>query len=195
VFINLNLQEGIMKNVFSGMAVALTMWLGVVTGAANAEVVSLSDWTGSATTGYTATFGRSGLVNSFIDTYNFSLPLDSSGNFTANVDGFNGRAAIVFSAFYLIEASLGKIAWGPRGAPYSSLHNNNVGNSTPSGPVPGNYTLYVGSNGPWSPWSPQTFRYDGRIVILPVPEPATYAMMLAGLGLIGFSARRKINNG
>jgi hypothetical protein len=29
--------------------------------------------------------------------------------------------------------------------------------------------------------------------VSPVPEPQTYAMMLAGLGLIGFSARRKMN--
>jgi hypothetical protein len=194
VFINLNLQEGIMKNVFSGMAVALTMWVGVVTGAANAEVVSLSDWTGSATTGYTATFGRSGLVTSFIDTYNFSLPLDSSGNFTANVDGFNGKGAIVFSRFYLVEASLGPIAWGPLRTPLSSLNDGN-GNGVSGGPVPGNYTLYVGSNGPWSPGSPQTYHYDGSIVISPVPEPATYAMILTGLGVIGFSARRKMNNG
>ena len=33
----------------------------------------------------------------------------------------------------------------------------------------------------------------GSVVVPPpaVPEPETYAMMLAGLGLIGFSARRK----
>ena len=30
-----------------------------------------------------------------------------------------------------------------------------------------------------------------EFVAAPVPEPETYAMMLAGLGLIGFSARRK----
>ena len=30
--------------------------------------------------------------------------------------------------------------------------------------------------------------------VSPVPEPQTYAMMLAGLGLIGFSARRKMNS-
>jgi len=31
-------------------------------------------------------------------------------------------------------------------------------------------------------------------VVAPVPEPETYAMLLAGLGLIGFSARRRVNN-
>ena len=31
-------------------------------------------------------------------------------------------------------------------------------------------------------------------VVTPVPEPQTYAMLLAGLCLVGFSARRKMNN-
>ena len=37
------------------------------------------------------------------------------------------------------------------------------------------------------------FETDNHAV-LAVPEPETYAMMLAGLGLIGFSARRRKNN-
>jgi hypothetical protein len=32
------------------------------------------------------------------------------------------------------------------------------------------------------------------VVFAPVPEPQTYAMMLVGLGLLGFSARRKNQN-
>ena len=32
----------------------------------------------------------------------------------------------------------------------------------------------------------------GYEYIMAVPEPETYAMLLAGLGLIGFSARRRI---
>jgi hypothetical protein len=31
----------------------------------------------------------------------------------------------------------------------------------------------------------------GRLTVAPVPEPETYAMMLAGLGLVGFMARRR----
>ena len=31
-------------------------------------------------------------------------------------------------------------------------------------------------------------------MISPIPEPQTYAMFLAGLGLLGFIARRRINN-
>lgn len=33
--------------------------------------------------------------------------------------------------------------------------------------------------------------YNGNISLSPVPEPESYAMMLAGLGLMGFVARRR----
>lgn len=36
--------------------------------------------------------------------------------------------------------------------------------------------------------------YLGGISVAAVPEPETYAMLLAGLGLIGFSARRRKAN-
>ena len=34
--------------------------------------------------------------------------------------------------------------------------------------------------------------YSGDVTATPVPEPSTYAMLLAGLGLIGFMGRSKI---
>lgn len=37
------------------------------------------------------------------------------------------------------------------------------------------------------------FETDNHAVIAAVPEPETYAMMLAGLGLMGFAARRRSN--
>ncbi len=36
--------------------------------------------------------------------------------------------------------------------------------------------------------------YAGNIAISPIPEPETYAMLLVGLGLIGFAARRRKHN-
>lgn len=38
--------------------------------------------------------------------------------------------------------------------------------------------------------------YGGTLTlnVSPVPEPETYALLLAGLGLLGFTARRKANN-
>jgi hypothetical protein len=34
-------------------------------------------------------------------------------------------------------------------------------------------------------------KYNANLALAPVPEPETYAMMLGGLGLLAFSARRK----
>jgi hypothetical protein len=33
--------------------------------------------------------------------------------------------------------------------------------------------------------------YGGALNLAPVPEPATYGMLLGGLGLLGYMARRR----
>lgn len=45
---------------------------------------------------------------------------------------------------------------------------------------------YVPAEGAAGDWAP-TLSFD----VAPIPEPETYAMLLAGLGLLGFAARRK----
>ena len=60
-------------------------------------------------------------------------------------------------------------------APYT-FNGANVCGPTGDGPCPGNTSNWV--TGP----------------VAAVPEPETYAMLLAGLGLVGFSARRKMKN-
>src|ERR1019366_9254172 len=60
------------------------------------------------------------------------------------------------------------------------------GASTPFLGLPLGIVLY--SAGPQSVWD------NVRLVTTPVPELSTYAMMLAGLGLIGFIAYRRKNN-
>jgi PEP-CTERM motif len=35
--------------------------------------------------------------------------------------------------------------------------------------------------------------YGGNVVLTPVPEPETYALMFAGLGIVGFVAARRRN--
>lgn len=187
-----------MKNILSGLAVALAISLGS-DGAANAEVLSLSDWTGSATTGYTATFGKSGIIFEASDLYTFNLPLDASGNFTVNVydtTPLNGAVdyGTIFLALALREDTVGFTVGGGR------INGHQASLYLADAPVPGNYILYVDAYPllPYNhglPYGNQSTSYAGNIFISPVPEPATYAMMLAGLGLIGFSARRKLNNG
>lgn len=40
----------------------------------------------------------------------------------------------------------------------------------------------------------QAGSYAGNLSVTPVPEPATYAMLGVGIGLLAFTARRKTNN-
>ncbi len=49
------------------------------------------------------------------------------------------------------------------------------------------YTLVVTGTGITGP----SASYGGSITAVPVPEPETYAMMLAGLGVVGFLAARR----
>ena len=37
--------------------------------------------------------------------------------------------------------------------------------------------------------------YGGNLVLTPIPEPETYALLLAGLGVVGFVAARRRNRG
>lgn len=173
-----------MKSTFSSMsAVALTMCLGLAAVSANAAVQTMSGWEGSAATGYSATFQHNNVNMTFTDSYNFSLPVGSSGNGAANTISLGSQGQVIFDAFTLYETSAGLLGSGATGGTSSSLSFSN-------GAVPGAYTLNVNGH----KTSDSAGSYAGNVVVSPVPEPKTYAMMLLGLGLMGFSARRRMNN-
>jgi PEP-CTERM motif len=169
-----------MKNTFSLMRViALTLWFGLAAGAANAGVPTISGWDGSTDTGYNASFWNTGVSNVFSDWISFSMPADSSGNSQSNVISLGG-GGITFSAFNLYENAI-LIATGIVDTSSSYL-------SFSGGTTPGNYSLNIAG---FKLNPSASASYAGNISISPVPEPETYAMMLAGLGLLGFSIRRR----
>jgi hypothetical protein len=179
-----------MKSNFLGVAgVALTMYLGLAAGAANATIVPITSWTTTASGGSSAIFGNNGVDSVFNDSFNFSLPAGSSGNGSANAISLSANGQVTFTAFTLYENSIGLISGGTGGTT-SYL-------SFTGGAVPGAYTLNVAGK---KTYADKAGSYSGNIVttapcnVSPVPEPQTYAMMLAGLGLLGFSARRRMNN-
>jgi len=49
---------------------------------------------------------------------------------------------------------------------------------------------FMASNSPVT-W---TLQSNGDLVVTAIPEPSEYALMLAGLGMLGFMARRRLNN-
>lgn len=71
---------------------------------------------------------------------------------------------------------------------------------TPNGKSEGGVVFFAGLAGPFSlevkgtavgVSRTATGTYSGTLEVTPVPEPETYALMLAGLGAIGFMASRR----
>lgn len=170
-----------MKSIFSRVGiVAVTVWLSLAAGAVNAGVPTITSFSGTAETGYNAAFYNIGLSSTFNDLISFTMPVDASGNGGSNVISLGG-GGVVFTAFNLYE-SANLIATG-------ILNGADWFLSFAGGATPGNYTLNMAGY----KLSTATASYAGNISISPVPEPETYAMLLAGLGLIGFSIRRRKN--
>jgi hypothetical protein len=165
-----------MKSYFIRLvAVASVLWLGFAAGSANAVALTFNGWT-SGGGGYSTNFGNS-VLTSFADWLDFTLPADSSGNGASNLVSLSFGSGIMLTKFELWDGT-NLLGSGLAGGTGSSL-------TFVGGTVPGAYSLKingsVGSGGG---------SYFGNIVINPVPEPQTYAMLLAGLALVGFSARR-----
>ena len=173
-----------MKSIFSRVmaVVALSMSLGFAAGTANA-LTAITPWSGSASTGQNAAFFNTAVINPFTDWYSFTIPAGSEGSGGANVISL-GATNVIFSLFSLYD-SVSNTTWaGATGGTTSSL-------SFSGGAAPGSYTLSVAG---YKVNLARSGSYAGNIAIAPVPEPETYAMLLAGLGLLGFSARRRGSN-
>ncbi len=133
-------------------------------------------------------FGGAVAANaSFLDHFFFTVP----DSFTfALVDPFSGAAGNSFFGITGLNASLFNSTPAPVG--YSGA---NLVNPVPSASlVAGNYDLQVsGTAGAFGGayWGGATLATNNSLIFAPVPEPETYAMMLAGLGLMGFVARRR----
>ena len=169
----------VMKSIFSRAValVALTMSLGFVAGSANAVPVVFS---GSTSAGYGANIFNSNVTSPFTDWYTFTIPAGSNGSGASNVISL-GATNVIFSLFQLYD-SVSSTTWsGITGGTTSSL-------SFSGGAAPGSYTLTVSG---YKVTPALNGLYAGNISISPVPEPETYAMLLAGLGLLGLSARRR----
>lgn len=175
-----------MKSTFSRMAaVVLTMWLGFAAGTANASSVTLSSWTATPGGGYAAGFFNV-VGTSFNDWINFSLPSPSSGTGNSNVINLSTYGSVVFDTFELWNTVTSSLITDA--LPGSSTASSSVVLFFAGETVPGSYQLRIGG------YSDVDGSYAGQILVSPVPEPETFAMLLAGLGLLGFSARRRNNN-
>ncbi len=165
--------------------------------AAAVSVAALAAGTAQATTtdlGAIATlksFGGFAVPGVFLDVFKFSLPANGGSAYSvtdftylpvqfetaftafalvSNADGLVGTAddTVLASAFSVGNSAMA-LSWGATGG--------------------GNYYLSVGGVAKGT----EGGIYNGAISVTAVPEPETYAMMLAGLVAVGFLARRRQN--
>lgn len=169
---------------FKSLAVAAAAL--AVSSLSNAATVDL----GAVSTAVPTTF--QGLVanGAFADTFTFTLPANSgSGYSVANfglLEPLGFKTA--FSSLSLWSDADG-IAWnGNESLLATSVAAGGKASLSYGATGAGHYLLSVVGAGVGA----QGGAYSGSIsVAAPVPEPETYAMMLAGLGALGFLASRR----
>ena len=121
-------------------------------------------------------------VAGFIDTFTFSIPngmLGVAANILPVADttdgiGYSGHISnLTYAIWNSADVNQAIYAGGP-GVSYTPLMAGNY-RLTVSGDADGNFGGTYGLN----------------LSVSAVPEPATYGMMLVGLGLLGFASRRR----
>lgn len=128
--------------------------------------------------------GLAGSGNSFDDLLSFTVT--APGDLSAEVIG-SGKFGFSFSLFELLSSTSSVLATGNifAGGTKASFSTFDPSFSATAG----NYFLHIVGSGSGAP------RYTGSVALTsPVPEPETYGMFLAGLGLMGFVAYRRKNS-
>jgi len=122
--------------------------------------------------------GQAPVNGAISDKYNFSV-LTAQNSIAGSVYGL-GEINTIFTDVSLWNTTTGVMT--------SFIQNDLDGQSWSLAPTvlgAGDYTWKITGSA-----AGQTF-YGAELSVLAVPEPETYAMMLAGLGLLGFAARRR----
>jgi hypothetical protein len=135
---------------------------------------------------YSGAFSNPSILGSigshFIDHIAISFPdfgTVYNGDSDVIVGMRSGLNTITLDQFELYDITLGSTA-------ASGITGGSVSDFTFTTIASHSYELRVGGTKDKAGAS-----YAGNISVSPVPEPETYAMLLAGLGLVGFSARRR----
>ena len=173
---------------FKFLAVAAVATGLLATGAVNAATKAL----GAVVVGTPMSYGGFAAPGTFNDIFTFTLPTNGgSGYSVTNFTSIPGQFNTILATLSLIS--------NPDGILFNSDDKVLNTSSTPGGnslaltwsaSSAGSYYVAVGglSNGTAGGI------YNGAISVTAVPEPETYAMMLAGLGALGFLARRRRND-
>mgnify|MGYP003382628814 CR=1 FL=1 len=147
----------------------------------------------------------SGLLVPMSNTLFFGQYHQQAGLFTDTFTFNLASPQAVFASASLVTINLG----GGQNIDFTSATLNGTSLAL-SSPFPGFDVGGVIGSGPWPAANPQLTlvlkgttdaglngnyaSYSGTLNVSPVPEPETLAMMLAGLGALGFLARRRQND-
>ncbi|HEV7815432.1 MAG TPA: FxDxF family PEP-CTERM protein, partial [Janthinobacterium sp.] len=157
--------------------------------AATPTFTSTSDEAGGFSAHFGDNFISTDLNHSFSDVFSFTLPtsFDTATSLTSN---FLPTKDLNISGFYLTQIDPTTQATL---ATYQGVDGTASGSKmdlwslSAYGLSSGTYTLTVTG----TVVGTQGGSYGGDIVVAAVPEPETYAMLMAGLGLVGCVARRR----
>jgi len=142
------------------------------------QVLDLGD--GSAYFGDTFNANNNG--NTFADRFTFTISDTTGASLNALASSFGGVALTGLSLYN----STGDLV--PSSGTWLQTNNYDLWTLTGTNLSAGNYYLQVSGN--LTSDNPASF--SGSVALAaPVPEPETYGMMLAGLGVLGFLARRR----
>ena len=133
------------------------------------------------------TFASGNTGNTFADRFTFSVDGTTGWNLDAIISSVSRSAdtGLDITGVSLYSAMGDKLISSGK-----SLQSGNIDVWTISGDnlAAGNYYLQVSGN----LVSDQAASFGGAVAMAaPVPEPETYGMILAGLGVVGFLARRR----
>lgn len=160
------------------MKTAMGLLLAVAASAAQADNVVVNVNLGGSATEQSAAFGVTHLEKgAFADTFNFS---PSAGTYSVDASlvtlGFSPRTDVTFTAAYVNGHEL--TLSGPGLFEYGFLLPSVI-----TGPLALSVFGYVDFED--TGFTPASASYSGTLNISAVPEPGGYALLLAGLGVVG----------
>jgi hypothetical protein len=166
-----------------------------ITWLADANLIGMADW-------YSAQ-SQIAVLNSgnYLGFNDWRLPDTPSYDSTCQASGTNGTGCTGSELGHLFYEVLG----GAQGSSILTVHNENFtlfsniqsgfywsGTESPVYPGPFTYRFDVGVQDASKSYSSGYYSWVVRTGdVAPVPEASTYAMFLAGLGLVGFMANRR----
>jgi hypothetical protein len=172
-----------MKQTLKALPLAITMSLGLAANAANATTSPLDLGTLGSTITPLVVFHGAG---SFNDVIEFSI--NKASDFSASI--FNFNIANITASISAISS--GNAAFSATSSVTPKVTTSPFLTSTFASLASGTYQLNI--SGIAGSWFGGAYGVALSAVAQPVPEPESYAMLLAGLGLMGTIARRRSKN-